>query len=144
MLEFSRRVQEVVGIRLGDKLSLVRLLHEVLVPLLLREADGILLGLEVQVRSLHVVPGGLPTHQLVLPPVALRQDVPVHPPLLALPVARLRGRLGLFVNAHRAGLKFDRGTGEYSGGEGDAWLGAIEKALGHWRESTGVEPRIVS
>ena len=72
----------------------VGLLDIVLIALLLGEGDGILLALEVQVGALHGIGRRLPAHQLVLPPVALALDVPVHAPDAALVVARLGCRLG--------------------------------------------------
>lgn len=110
VLELSRRVQEVVRISLGRELPLIRLLHEVLVPLLLSKQDCVLLALEAQMRALHEVARRLPSHQGVLPSVALGQDVPVHPPLLGLPVAGLGGGLGWLVDAHGAALQLHGGA----------------------------------
>lgn len=130
MLELPRRVQEVVRISLRRELPLIGLLQEVLVPLLLGKEDGVLLGLEAQVRTLHVVARGLPAHKWVLPPVALGQDIPVHPPLLGLPVAGLRRGLGGHVDAYRTRLQLHGSPGEDSCGEGVARLGAVEDTLG--------------
>lgn len=102
VLQLLGRVQEVVGIRLGHNLALLRLLHKVLVALLLSERNRILLALEVDVRALHEIARRLPAHQRVLPPVALFQHVPVHPPFAAVPVARLRSRLCGLVNSKSA------------------------------------------
>lgn len=99
VLELPRRIEEIVGVRLGSELARVGLLDKVLVALLLSKVDGILLALEVDVRSLHVVARRLPSHQRVLPSVALGENVPVHPPALAAPVTRLRGGLRLPVDA---------------------------------------------
>lgn len=99
MLELPRRVQEVVRVRLGRDLTALWLLDEVLVALLLGKVDGVLLGVEVQVRALHVVARRLPAHEGVFPAVALVEDVPVHAPVRAAPVAGLGGGLGLFVDA---------------------------------------------
>lgn len=97
-LELARGVEEVVGVGLGGEGALVGLLDEVLVPLLLGEGDGVLLGLELQLRPLHGVPRRLPPHQRVLPPVALAQHVPVHPPVVRPPRPRLRRGLGGLVD----------------------------------------------
>lgn len=93
MLQLRWRVQEVVGIRLGGDVAAVGLLNKVLVALLLGETDGVLLGLEEHGGALHHVAGRLPSHQRVLPSVALGKDVPVHPPPAATPGAGLRGGL---------------------------------------------------
>lgn len=86
-------MHKIIGVRLGDDPSLIRLLHEILIPLLLGEQDGILLGLEIEMGALEEIGRGLPAHERVFPPVALLQDIPVHAPLMAVPVARLRGGL---------------------------------------------------
>lgn len=79
-LQLLGAIQKVVGVRLGRKVALVRLLHKVLVPLLLGKLNGLLLGAEGQVRALHKVARRLPAHQLVFPAVALFEHVPVHAP----------------------------------------------------------------
>lgn len=99
VLELSGGVQEVVGIRLGSKLARVGLLDKVLVALLLGEVNGILLALEVDVGALHEITRRLPSHQRVFPSVALGEDVPVHAPALATPLAGLSSGLGLLVDA---------------------------------------------
>lgn len=81
---------------------LIGFLHEELVPLLLGKADGVVLALEVEMRALHHVGRRLPPHKRILPAVALTEDVPVHAPVVAVPVARLSGRFG--------GLKDTAGT----------------------------------
>lgn len=85
VLEFLRLVKEVVGIGLGHKPALIGLLHKVFVALLLGKGNGILLGLELEVGSLHTIGGRLPAHEGVLPPVALLQNVPVHAPVVFVP-----------------------------------------------------------
>lgn len=134
MLELPGRIQEVVCIRLGGELPHIRLLNEIFITLLLRKFDSILLALEVQVCTLHIVAGRLPPHQGVLPPVALWQHVPVHSPLLGLPVTRLCSGFSLLIDANRTGLQLDWCAGQYSGGKDDARLGAVEQALGHGSE----------
>lgn len=62
--------------------------------------------------------------------MTLGQHVPVHPPLLRLPVTGLRGRLGLFVDAHGTCLQLNGGARKNGGGERNAGLGAVEDALG--------------
>lgn len=106
LLELASRVEEVVGIGLGSEASRVGLLDEVLVALLLGKRNGILLGLEVHVGALHVVTRRLPAHQRVLPAVALGEDVPVHAPVVALPVTGLRSGFRLLVDA--ASLKISQ------------------------------------
>lgn len=97
MLELAGAVEEVVGVSLGGELPGVRLLHEELVALLLSKVNGILLGLEAEMCALHVVTRRLPSHQRVLPAVALGKNIPVHAPIVAPPGSRLRGGLGLLV-----------------------------------------------
>ena len=84
-LELAGGVEEVIGVGLGGEGAALGFLDEVLVPLLLGEGDGVLLGLELQLRPLHHVARRLPPHQRVLPPVALLQRVPVHPPVVRAP-----------------------------------------------------------
>ena len=55
VLQLLWAVHEVVGVCLGDDFALVGLLDKVLVSLLVGKVDGIVLGLEVQVGTLHVV-----------------------------------------------------------------------------------------
>lgn len=93
LLELLWAMHKLGGVCLRRDASLVRLLHEVLVALLVGEADRVFLRLEVQVRALHVVGRGLPAHQRVLPAVALGENVPVHAPAVRVPVARLSGGL---------------------------------------------------
>lgn len=93
MLELFRRIEEVVRIRLGSKVSLVGLLDVVLVTLLLSKANGVLLGLEVDVGALHGVCGRLPADQRVLPAMTLAQNVPIHAPSGAAVGAGLGGGL---------------------------------------------------
>jgi hypothetical protein len=99
VLELPVRVDKVVRIGLDSNLAGIGLLYKVLVPLLVCESDGVLLCLEVDVRSLHIVSGRLPAHQRVLPSVALGKDIPVHAPALASPFTGLSGRFGLLVDA---------------------------------------------
>ena len=100
VLQRLRTVQKVVRIRLGNDPPLVRLLHKVLVALLVRKVDGGLLALEVEMRALHEVGGGLPAHQGVLPSVAFGENVPVHAPVVAVPVAGLGGGFGGTVDSN--------------------------------------------
>lgn len=99
LLELASRVEEVISIGLGAEAASVGLLDEVFVALLLGKLNGILLGVEVHVGALHVVSRRLPAHQRVLPTVALGEDIPVHAPVVALPVAGLRGGFRLLVDA---------------------------------------------
>ena len=85
MLELLRLVKEVVGIGLRHEPALIRLLHKVFVALLLGKSNSILLGLELEVGSLHAIRGRLPAHEGVLPSVALLQNVPVHAPVVSVP-----------------------------------------------------------
>lgn len=93
LLQLAGAVDELCSIGLGDDLALVRLLDEVLVALLVGKVDRVVLGLEVEAGALHGVCARLPAHERVLPPVALGQDVPVHTPCVAVPVAGLGGGL---------------------------------------------------
>ena len=93
MLELLRLVKEVVGIGLGNKTALVRLLNEVFVALLLGKGNGILFGFEGEVGSLHAIRRGLPAHERVLPTVSLLQDIPIHTPVVCVPGTGLGSRL---------------------------------------------------
>lgn len=55
MLQLPRRVHKVVGIRLGQDLPAVGLLHKVLIALVVGKLDGILLSCKVDVCALHDV-----------------------------------------------------------------------------------------
>lgn len=104
LLQFLRVVHKLLRIRLGDDPPLIRLLHKVLVALLVRESDSVFLALEVEVGALHEVCAGLPPHERVLPAVALFENIPVHAPVVRVPVAGLCGRLRGLVDAMRAVL----------------------------------------
>jgi hypothetical protein len=93
LLQLAGTVNELGGVRFGHALALVGLLHKVLVALLVGKVDRVLLGVEVKTGALHGVCAGLPAHERVLPSVALGQDVPVHAPLVTVPVAGLGGGL---------------------------------------------------
>lgn len=158
VLELPRLVKEVVGISLGHKPALIRLLHKVFVALLLSKGNGILLALELEVGALHSIGGRLPAHEGVLPPVTLLQNVPIHPPVVSVPGARLGSRLcgavdsikteGLAIEflargsgfstraqvPDSAGLEVGRGTRENSSGQSRAGFAAIHHALGNWGE----------
>lgn len=95
MLELAGAVEKVVGVGLGGELASVGLLDKVLVALLVGKVDGVLLGLEAEVGALHKVGGRLPSHQRVLPAVALGEDIPVHAPVVSSPGSGLCGGLGL-------------------------------------------------
>lgn len=108
MLELPGRVQEVVGIGLRSELARVGFLDKVLIALLLSKVNSILLASEVDMGTLHEITRRLPSDQRVLPSMSLREDVPVHSPASAAPVARLSRRLGLLVNAVLI-VSFERG-----------------------------------
>lgn len=55
VLELLGLVDKVVGVSLGDETTLVRFLDKVFVALLLREGNGILLRVELDVSSLQAV-----------------------------------------------------------------------------------------
>ena len=99
MLELLGGVEEVVGVGLRGEGTVVGLLDEVLVTLLLGEGDGVLLGLKLDLGTLHQVARRLPSHQRVLPPVALLQHVPVHPPVVSAPGTGLRCGLRRLVDS---------------------------------------------
>ena len=82
-------MHKVVRIRLGREFPLVMLLHEIFIPLLHSKMDRILFTPEVQMGPLHEIRRRLPSHQGVLPPVAFEHDVPIHAPVVAVPVAGL-------------------------------------------------------
>lgn len=93
-------MQIIRRITLNLKLLFIRLLDEVLVTLFLREGNRIFFALEVDMRSLHLVGGGLPAHHGVFPAVALLEDIPVHAPGVGVdPVAGLGGGFGGLVDS---------------------------------------------
>lgn len=95
VFQFFGGVHEVISICLWDHPPLVGLLHEVFVALFLREMDRVLFGLEIQMRSLQKVRGRFPSHQGILPSMALLKDIPIHPPMMSVPISRLcRGFCG--------------------------------------------------
>ena len=77
-----RRIQEVIGVCFGVEGAVIGLLDVILIALLVGKLDGVLFGTEIEMCALHSVGGGLPSHQRVLPPVAFREYVPVHPPMV--------------------------------------------------------------
>ena len=91
-------MNKLIRVSLGSELALVRLLDEIFIALFVGEPDGILFGLEAQMSALHEVATALPAHQRVFPPVAFRQDIPVHPPMVRFPVSGLTRGFGRFVN----------------------------------------------
>lgn len=99
-LKLSRRVNELRRICLRKESPLVRLLHKVLISLLLRESDCILLALKCHFGALHEVARGLPAHEGVLPSMTLLQNIPIHAPLVTMPVAGLCCRFGGFEDAN--------------------------------------------
>ena len=104
-------------IRLGHPLPLIRLLHKILVPLLIRKLNRVFFGVEVKVGALHEVARGLPAHERVLPAVAFGEDVPVHAPLVTVPVAGLLGGLRGAVDAVKRKEDVRRVWGGCSGAE---------------------------
>jgi hypothetical protein len=80
-LELARNVCEEVSVGLGDEFALVGLLYKVLIALLVGEVDGIFLALELDPVAVHKIGRRLPSHQLVLPPMALGEHIPVHQPM---------------------------------------------------------------
>jgi hypothetical protein len=99
VFQFLIGPQEIVRVSLWDDFATIRFLDEVLVTLLLRKSDRIVLRFEVQMCSLHEITRRLPSHQRILPPMALRQDVPVHTPVVSMPISRLCWCLCWFINA---------------------------------------------
>lgn len=148
MLQLLIRPQEIVGIQFGRYLPLVRLLHEEFIPLLLCKPDGLLPRLEVDMCALHEVGRRLPAHQWILPTMSLCEYVPVHAPLVRVPVAGLCRCLGRSVDAKSNQLKsltmdcFAIPDGPclelvwcpgYNSGCSDlAFLAAIHNTLGNW------------
>jgi len=98
MLQLLVTPQKVVRVRLREDLPAIRLLDKVFISLLLRKPDGVLLALEVEMCALHEIGRGLPAHQRILPSVALGENIPVHAPLVAVPVAGLSCCLGRTVD----------------------------------------------
>ena len=90
---------ELIRIRFRHDLPLVWLLHKPFVPLLLCEANGVLLRLEVHLGALHVVAGRLPAHKRVLPSMAFGEHIPINLPMMRVPVAGLSSGFGGLVNA---------------------------------------------
>lgn len=93
LLERLRAMQKIVRIGFGNEPSLVGLLHKVFVSLLLSKVNGVIPRCKVQVCSLQIVGRGLPSHQRILPSMSLLQYVPIHPPVMTMPVSRLRSCL---------------------------------------------------
>ena len=62
LLQRLRDMHELIRIRLRNDPPLVRLLHEKLIPLLVREPYRILLRLEAEVGALHEIRARLPAH----------------------------------------------------------------------------------
>lgn len=80
-------MHEIVRVCLRHYPPFVRLLDKVLVALLLGKVDSVFFALEIKVRPLQEVARGLPSHQRVLPAMAFIEDIPVHSPLVAMPIA---------------------------------------------------------
>ena len=99
-------MHEVVRIRFRNHSSLVRLLHKIFVSLFLSKVNGIVSRYKVQVRSLQVVRRRLPSHQRILPPVSLLQYVPIHAPVMTMPISRLRGCLSRPVDSVAVDISF--------------------------------------
>lgn len=94
-------MDKVVRVSLGNESALIWLLDKELISLLLGEHDGVFLRFEVDVGALHAVGGRLPANERVLPPVTLLQDIPVHTPVVTVPVSRLRRGLRWAINSVR-------------------------------------------
>lgn len=86
-------MDEVVRVGLRNEPAVVGLLDKVFISLLLGESDGVVLALELQVGALHAICRRLPPNERILPPVTSLQDIPIHPPVVAVPVSRLCSRL---------------------------------------------------
>lgn len=71
MFQRLEGMHEVVRVRFGRDLSLVRFLDKVLVSLLTGESNSVFLGLEVYMCALHEIGRRLPAHQRIFPSVAL-------------------------------------------------------------------------
>lgn len=93
-LQLLRAVHKIVCVCFGHKLPRVRLLHKILIPLLLRKPDRIFFVLEAYMRALHEICRRLPAHQGILPPVAFAEDIPVHSPMVPMPVSGLCSGFG--------------------------------------------------
>jgi hypothetical protein len=89
MLELLRLMHKVICICLRCKPPFIWLLNKIFISLFLCESDRVLFCLEVKMCPLHAVRRRLPAYERVLPPMALLQYVPVHPPRVAVPVTGL-------------------------------------------------------
>ena len=89
MLQPRRTMHKVIRVCLGDDPSLIRLLHKILVPLLIRKVHCRFLTLKVQMCALHEVGRRLPAHERILPSMAFGKYIPVHAPVVPMPVAGL-------------------------------------------------------
>lgn len=92
-------MKEIIRIRLRHEFPLLVFLHEILVTLLLRESNGILFGLEIDVSRIRDIPRRLPSYQIILPTVSFAQDFPIHSPHVPMPVARLGRCFGWPIDA---------------------------------------------
>lgn len=110
-LKLLRAIYKLISIRLRYDPSLIGLLHEVLISLLVCKPDRILFRFETYPLALHKVAGGLPAYQRILPSMSFGQWIPVHEPLHAVPVTRLRRSLRWLVYS-RERLENNRDLGE--------------------------------
>ena len=94
-------MKKVIRVCLGGKLALVRFLNEILIALLLCKQDRILPCFKAQMSTLHVIGRRLPAHERVLPSMAFLQTIPVHPPMMTMPSARLGCRFRRSVDSTR-------------------------------------------
>ena len=133
MLQSLRLMHEVIRVRFDHKLPLIRLLHVVLVPLLLRKRDRFVFRPESNLVPLHEVRGRLPAHQGVLPSVAFGENVPVDAPGVRAPGAGLRGGAGGAVDSGGEGLVLGDGIGW---GGWMRWEGLVRRVGGRmWKRS---------
>lgn len=106
LLELLWAMHKVVRIGFGNKPSLIWFLHKVFVSLLLGKVNGVVSRCKIQVCSLQIVGRRLPSHQRVLPSMSLLQYVPIHTPVMTMPVSRLRSCLCRSINSMAIDVSF--------------------------------------
>jgi hypothetical protein len=99
VLQFLIGPQEIVRVSLWNDFATVRFLDKVLVTLLFRKSDRIVLRFKIHMCALHEISRRLPSHQRIFPSMTLWQDIPVHTPVVSMPVSRLCCGFCWFINA---------------------------------------------
>ncbi len=86
-LQLLRTMRKIIRIRLRHEFPFVMFLYEILITLLLGETNCVLFGFETEMRGMHRVACGLPSHQEILPSVSFAHHIPVHTPFVTVVVA---------------------------------------------------------